>query len=148
VTAHPTDDWTTPQARNLATELGTSLDSIRFLLRDRDGKYSPAFDAVFRSEEIHILQTAPQTPRMNAHCERLIHTLRHELRDHVLIINEAHARRLLAAYERHYNNHRPHQTRSQLPPNSEPATVHDLQAHKVQRTRVLGGLVNQYRYTA
>jgi hypothetical protein len=56
---------------------------MRFLLRDRDGKYSPAFDAVFQSEELDILQTAPQTPRMNAHCERVIQTLRHELRDSV-----------------------------------------------------------------
>jgi putative transposase len=105
--AHPTRDWTTQQARNLATDLGTRLGSMRFLLRDRDGKYSPAFDAVFQSEELDILQTAPRTPRMNAHCERVIQTLRHELCDHVLILNEAHARRLLATYQRHYNNHRP-----------------------------------------
>jgi len=110
---------------------------MRFLLRDRDGKYSPAFDAVFQSEEISILQTAPRARRMNAHCERVIQTLRHELSDHLLILNEAHARRLLAIYQRHYNNNRPHQARSQLPPESDqqPATVHHLRAHRVQRTR-------------
>jgi hypothetical protein len=118
VTAHPTRDWATQQARNLATDLGAQLGSMRFLLRDRDGKYSPAFDAVFQSEEIHILQTAPQTPRMNAHCERIIQTLRHELCDHVLILNEAHARPLLANYQQHYyqghyNSHRHHQARRQ-----------------------------------
>jgi hypothetical protein len=150
VTAHPTRDWATQQARNLATDLGARLGSLRILLRDRDGKYSPAFDAVFHAEEIHILQTAPQAPRMNAHCERIIQTLRHELCDHVLVLNEAHARRLLASYQRHYNDHRPHQARNQLPPDSDqqPATVHHLQPHRLRRTRILGGLINEYRYIA
>jgi transposase InsO family protein len=150
VTAQPTRDWTTQQARNLAAEVGTRLDSLRFLLRDRDDKYSPAFDTVFQSEEINILKTAPRAPRMNAHCERIIQTLRHELCDHLLILNTAHARELLATYRRHYNDHRPHQARSQLPPNTEqqPTTIHDLDARRVHRTRILGGLINKYRYTA
>ena len=87
---------------------------------------------------------------MNAHGERIIRTLRHELCDHVLILNEAHARHLLATYQQHYNNHRPHQARSQLPPNTEQqsAPVHHLHAHRPQRTRLFGGLINEYRYTA
>jgi hypothetical protein len=150
VTAHPTQDWTTQQARNLAADLDTRLDSMRFLLRDRDGNYSPTFDAVSHAEEIDILQTAPRTPRMNAHCERIIRTPRHELCDHVLILNEAHARHLLDTYQQHYNNHRPHQARRQLPPNTEQqsAQVHHLHAHRPQRTRLFGGLINEYRYTA
>jgi len=150
VTAHPTRDWATQQARNLASDLGARLSSLRFLLRDRDGKYSPAFDAVFLAEEINILKTAPRAPRMNAHCERIIQTLRHELCDHVLVLNEVHARRLLTTYQHHYNSHRPHQARSQLPPDSDrqPDTVHQLQADRVQRTRILGGLINEYRYAA
>jgi transposase len=150
VTAHPTRDWTTQRARNLATALGPRVGSMRFLLRDRDGKYSPAFDAVFHSEEIDILQTAPRAPRMNAHCERVIQTLRHELCDHVLILNEAHATRLLATYQRHYNKHRPHQSRRQLPPDHDrqPAPIHHLQAHRLDRTRILGGLINEYRHIA
>jgi transposase len=137
VTAHPTRDWTTQQARNLATALGTRLDSRRFLLRARNNKYSPAFDAVFQADSINILQTAPRAPRMNAHCERVIPTLRHELYDHVLILNDTHARQLLATYCHHYNDHRPHQARSQLPPSSDrqPATVHNLQARRLRRTR-------------
>jgi hypothetical protein len=112
VTAHPTRDWATQQARNLATDLGARLGATRFLSRDRDAKYSPAFDAVLHAEEIHILPTAPQAPPMNAQCERIIQTLRHELCDHVLVLNEAHARRLLTNYQRHYNDHRPHQART------------------------------------
>jgi putative transposase len=70
-----------------------------------------------------------------------------KLFDHVLILNQAHARQLLATYQRHYNNHRPHQTRNQLPPNTDqqPATIHDLQTHKVQHTHILDSLINEYR---
>jgi transposase InsO family protein len=89
---------------------------MRFLLRDRDGKYSPAFDAVFQAEDMHILKTAPRAPHMNADCERVIRTLRHELCDHVLVLNEAHARSLLSTFQCHYNHHRPHQSRKQLFP--------------------------------
>jgi hypothetical protein len=123
---------------------------MRFLLRDRDGKYSPAIYAIFHAEEIDILPTAPQTPRMNSHCERVIQTLRHELYDHVPVLNEAHAHRLLATFKRHYSMHRPHQARGQLPPETDqpPAIIHHRQAHRAHRTSILGGLVNEYRYIA
>jgi putative transposase len=87
---------------------------------------------------------------MNTHCERVIKTLRSELCDHMLILNEPHAREILARYQRHYNEHRPHQARHHPPPESDqqPATVPDLHARRLQRTRVFGGLVNEYRYTA
>jgi putative transposase len=150
VTAHPSRSWAAQQARNLAADLDTRLDSLRFLLRDRDDKYSPAFDAIFQADEKDILKTAPRAPRMNAHCERIIRTLRSEICDHVLILNASHAREILGRYRRHYNEHRPHQSRHQLPPNIDqhPATMHDLEARRVVRTRVLGGLINEYRYTA
>ena len=150
VTTHPTRDWTTQQARNLAYDLGIRLDSLRFLLRDRDDKYSPSFDAVFQTEEMDILKTAPRAPRMNAHCERIIKTLRNELCDHVLILSQSHARQVLAAYQRHYNEHRPHQARQQLPPDADqqPATTHDLSPRRLLRTRVRGDLINEYSYAA
>lgn len=116
VTANPTQDWTTQQARNLTTDLGVDLSALRFLLRDRDTKYSAAFDTVFRADDIDVLTSAPQAPKMNAHCERVIRTLRTEVCDHILILNETHARQVLAEYQRHYNQHRPHQARQQRPP--------------------------------
>ena len=84
------------------------------------------------------------------HRERIIQTLRHELCDQVLVLNEAHARQLLATYRRHYNDHRPHQARNQLPPDTDrqPPTVHHLHTHRLRRTCVLGGLINEYRYAA
>ncbi|MER7178379.1 integrase core domain-containing protein [Streptomyces hyaluromycini] len=150
VTAHPTRDWTVRQARNLAVDMGIRMESLRFLLRDRVGKYGEAFDGVFQAEDMEILKSAPRAPRMNAHCERIIGSIRREVLDHVLIANEAHARKVLAAYERHHNEHRPHQARHQLPPEAheQPATVHDLDIRKVLRTRILGGLINEYRYAA
>ncbi len=72
---------------------------------------------------------------MNAHCERIIDSIRREVLDHVLIANEAHAREVRAAYKRHHNEHRPHQARHQLPPEAheQPATVHDLDTRKIAR---------------
>jgi putative transposase len=150
VTTHPTRDWTVQQARNLATDLGTWMESLRFLLRDRDGKYGEAFDAVFEAEELRVIKSAPQAPRMNAHCERIIGTIRRKVLDHILITGEAHARQVLAAYQMHYNTHRPHQSRDQLPPEARehPAAVHDLKTRKLLRTQILGGLIHEYRYAA
>jgi putative transposase len=148
VTEHPTQDWTTQQARNLTAVFGKH--SFRFLLRDRDGKYSSAFDAVFRAEEMDTLTSAPQAPRMNAHCERVIRTLRSEVCDHVLILNETHARQVLAEYQRHYNQHRPHQARQQRPSefHQQSDTARTASTCAPRRTNVLNGLINEYRYAA
>ncbi|MEU2741151.1 integrase core domain-containing protein [Streptomyces sp. NPDC007095] len=148
VTAHPSAAWTVQQARNLAMTQGCRTDSLRFLLRDRDSKYTRSFDAVFEAEDMEILLSPPRAPRANAICERVVGTLRREVPDRVLICNEAHAQAVLTDYIRHYNGRRPHQSRAQLPPASdEPptaATVTDLQAHRIRRRPVLGGLVNEY----
>ncbi|WP_368656231.1 integrase core domain-containing protein [Streptomyces viridosporus] len=95
------------------------MESLRFLLRERDGTYGAAFDTVFEAEELEVILNAPRVPRMNAHGERIIGSIRREMPDHVLMVNEAHARQVLAAYRRHYNTHRPHQARQQLPPDAE-----------------------------
>ncbi|WP_231648592.1 integrase [Saccharothrix sp. NRRL B-16348] len=76
VTAHPTQAWTTQQARNLADDLGHRKQSLRFLLRDCDGKYSQTFDTVFQADDLHVIKSAPQAPWMNAHCEQVIGTIR------------------------------------------------------------------------
>lgn len=128
--------------------LGCRMDSLRFLLRDRDTKYTHAFDAVFQADDMEILLSPPRAPRANAICERAVGTLRREILDHILIYNEAHAAQVLTEYIQHYNGHRPHQSRRQLPPDSaEPpvqATVTDFQAHPIRRQSILGGLINEY----
>ncbi|WP_035851050.1 integrase core domain-containing protein [Kitasatospora azatica] len=150
VTAHPTAQWATQQARNLAADLGSRVESLRFVLRDPDSKYTASFDAVFEAEEMGVLISAPRAPRMNAHCERVIGTIGREVLDHVLIMNEAHARQVLAEYRDHYNRHRPHRSRDQRPPEiqEQPAVLHQFDPVRLLRTRVLGGVVNEYRYAA
>jgi putative transposase len=153
VTTHPTAQWATQQARNLAGNLGSRVESLRFVLRDRDRKYTGSFDAVFEAEEMEVLRSAPQAPqapRMNAHCERVIGTIRREVLDHILVMNEAHARRVLAEYQEHYNRHRPHRSRDQLPPDAQeqPCAVHDFEARRLVRTRVLAGVIHEYRYAS
>ncbi|CAM5610469.1 integrase core domain-containing protein [Streptomyces hirsutus] len=97
VTAHPTGQRTVQQARNLAVEPGPRPKSPRFLVRDRDAQYTDSFDAVFAADGIKAVRTAPRTPRMNAHGERVVETLRREVLDHLLIRNETPARRVLNA---------------------------------------------------
>jgi putative transposase len=79
VTTNPTGSWVVQQARNLAMDLGTMMDTLEFVIRDRDSKYTLAFDGVFDAEGIQVIKTPPQAPRANAICERVIGTLRGEL---------------------------------------------------------------------
>ncbi|WP_236650231.1 integrase core domain-containing protein [Kutzneria albida] len=150
VTAHPTAQWATQQARNLASDLGSRVESLRFVLRDRDSKYTASFDAVFEAKEMKVLLSTPQSPRMNVHCERVIGTIRREALDHVLIMNEVHAGQVLATYQDHYNRHRPHRSRDQRPPDAQEQTraAHDFKARRLVRTHVLGGVINEYRYAS
>ncbi|MET8437478.1 integrase core domain-containing protein [Streptomyces sp900116325] len=87
---------------------------------------------------------------MNAHCKRVIGTVRHQALNHVLLMNQAHGQQVPADFERHYNAHRPHRARGQSPTHAsrQPATVYDLDGHRLLRTRILGGTINQYRYAA
>ncbi|WUH90430.1 integrase core domain-containing protein [Streptomyces sp. NBC_00433] len=150
VTAHPTAKWAVQQARNLTADLGTRVGSVRFVLRDRDSKYTEPSDAVFEAEGIDVLLSTPRAPRMNAHCERVIGIIRREVLDHVLVMNEAHARRVLAEYQHHYNAHRPHRSRDQRPPEAahqQPDRSVGTPG-KLLRTRILGGVINQYQYVA
>ncbi|WP_432049170.1 integrase core domain-containing protein, partial [Streptomyces asiaticus] len=150
VTAHPTAPWATQQARNLATDLGIHMDSLRFLIRDLDSKYTDAFDAVLQTEDIETIKTPVRAPKANAHCERAIGTLHREALDRILILGEAHARQVPATYQRHYNTHRPHRARYQLPPQAygQPPPVLEPASHRILRTRILGGVINEYRYAA
>jgi putative transposase len=147
VTAHPTGPWTTQAARNVLMDTDTGTQGIRFLIRDRGSQFTDAFDAVFADAGLRVLKSPPQAPKANAHCERFIGTLRRELLDQTLILNERHLRRTRTSYLEHYNEHRPHRALNQLcPPQTEagPPRPIDLAEHHLHRTAVLGGLINEY----
>jgi putative transposase len=150
ITAHPDGSWTTQAARNFLMDLGQRAASVKFLIRDRAGQFTGSFDAVFTAERIRILASPPQAPRANAVCERLIGTLRRELLDRLLIVNEHHLRQVLTDYLQHYNTARPHRALGQLPPaqsHTRPPQI-DLAEHRVRRRQVLEGLTHEYQIAA
>ena len=142
ITAHPTGDWVTQQARNLLMDLGDRADQLRFLIRDRDSKFTTAFDAVFAGADIRIIRTPARAPRANAIAERFIGTLRRECLDHLLITGPRHLDVVLREYVQHFNTHRPHRSLDQRPPAGGPPGPGT--AIRVLRRDRLGGLVHEY----
>ena len=147
VTAHPTGAWTVQQARNLLMDLGERAARFEFLIRDRDSKFTAVFDEVFAGNGMRIIKTPVRSPRANSFAERYVGTLRRECLDHLLIYGERHLGRILAEYSRHYNEHRPHQSREQRPPLHEPGQTIDVTA-RIKRRQVVHGLINKYRRAA
>jgi putative transposase len=150
ITANPTGAWATQQARNIIETFVERAEPIRFLIHDRDSKFTAGFDEVFRSDGIRTIRPPVRAPRANAFVERWIGTVRHECLDRILIVNRRHLERVLPVYIRHYNKHRPHRSLDQRPPNEEPPpgseTVADL--NHVRRQDLLGGLIHEYKAAA
>jgi putative transposase len=109
VTRYPAGPWLTQLARDLTADLEEAGHRFTHLIRDRDAKFTGAFDAVFAAIGIDVLPTAPQAPRMNAIAERFVRTIRAECTDRMLIIGERHLRATLSEYVKHYNTGRSHQ---------------------------------------
>jgi putative transposase len=144
VSAHPGSAWVTQQARNLAVD--DRLSGTRFLIRDRDAKYSGPFDDVFRSEGVRVIRTPIRAPNASAFAERFVRTVRQECLDHSLVFGERHLERILREYVRHYNRERPHRGRSLETPEPQPGLK--LTEGEVVRVAKLGGLINEYHRIA
>ena len=143
ITAHPTGAWVTQQARNLLMDLDDHAEQFRFLIRDRDGKFTAALNAVFAGADIGIIRTPVRAPRANAIAERFIGTLRRECLDHVLITGPRHLAVVLREYVAHNNTHRPHRSLRQHPPVGHTPRRPGATVRPLRRDR-LGGLVHEY----
>jgi putative transposase len=148
VTANRDGAWVAQQARNLIMTLAEQEQRPRFLIRDRDRKFTAAFDEVFRSEGIRVIRAPIAAPRAKSHAERWVGSVRRECLDRILIVSRSHLERVLREYVIHYNTHRPHRTLEQQPPllKLAPASVRDIAS--VWRRDRLGGLLHEYERAA
>jgi putative transposase len=151
-TAHPTAAWTTQLARNLVMDLHHAGATVKYLIRDRDSRYTAAFDAVFEDEGIATVKTGIRIPRMNAIMERWVRSCRAELLDRMLVLNQAHLLHALHEYETFHNEHRSHRAlraAAPLRPLPEPITEPDrIDRLDIRRCDRLGGILHEYRHAA
>jgi len=147
ITANPDGPWAVQQIRNLLMDLGDRAAGFRFLVRDRAGQFTEAFDAVLADAGIEAVKIPPRCPRANTYAERFVLTARTEVTDRMLIFGRRHLRTILAQYEAHYNGRRPHRSRQLHPPRPD-HPVADLSHQRIQRRPVLGGLINEYERAA
>ncbi|MCA2211738.1 integrase [Jidongwangia harbinensis] len=146
VTAHPTAAWTTQQARNLAADLGERATRFRFLIRDRDTKFTATFDAVLASEGIDVVTTPARTPQANTFAERFVRSVRAECTDQALIYSEHHARTVL---RRLPGSLQPAPATPELGPASTQLRPRRRGRDRpIRRRRVQGGVINECRRAA
>ncbi|HEY8111837.1 MAG TPA: integrase core domain-containing protein [Actinomycetes bacterium] len=151
ITAHPTGQWVTQAARNLLMTMEEHPGRFRFLVRDRDAKFTAAFDAVFGAAGIQVLKVPPRAPRANAYAERWVRTVRTECLDWILIRSTRHLHRVLTVYLHHYNIARPHRSLDLQTPLTVPSPAesrHGVGDQPIECVDVLDGLIHEYRRAA
>ena len=144
VTANPNGRWVTQQARNLVMTLAEQERPVRFLVRDRDNKFTHAFDEVFHSEGIRVIRTPVRAPRAKAHAERWVGSLRRECLDRILIVGRCHLEQVVRTYIGHHNEHRPHRSLEQRPPLVKAPPAEQPPPNQIGRRDRLGGLIHEY----
>jgi transposase InsO family protein len=151
-TSKPDTAWTSQQARNLLMDLGDRSQRRRFLIHDRDTKFTRGFDSIFRSEAIEIIRTPIQAPNANAYAERWIGSVRRECLDRLLIVGRRQLEHVLRVYIRHFNQHRPHRALDLRPPDhasgADPPPTAILYTAQIRRRDLLGGLLHEYEAAA
>jgi putative transposase len=155
ISANPDGAWTTQHARNLVMRLDDERVHVRFLICDRDSKFTASFDEVFRVEGIRVIKAPVRAPRARAHAERWVESLRRECLDQLLILGRRHLERVVDVYAQHYNGHRPHRSLDQRPPLAKPPPIDEPaptnvlpQLDRLRRCDRLGGLLHEYELAA
>jgi putative transposase len=151
ITAKPAGEWVTQQARNLSFVLSDRVRSVKFLIRDRDTKFTGSFDEVFAAEGIEVIRTPVRSPRANAFAERFVGTVRRECLDRMLVVHRRQLEAILREFVTHYNQHRPHRSLAQRAPlalERARLPIRGPDATRLRRTDKLGGLVHEYRLAA
>ena len=149
-TSNPDGKWITQQARNLVMDLEDRNDPVRYLLHDRDTKFTAAFDEVFRAQGVRVIKTPVRAPNANAHAERWVRTVREECLDWLLIFGRRQLERTLSIYTDHYNHQRPHRALALAPPDPRGKLIalpHKTATRVLRRDR-LGGLLHEYSRAA
>jgi putative transposase len=155
VTSSPDGAWVTRQARNLVMHLDDEALSVRYMIRDRDAKFTRDFDEVFRSEGVRVIKAPVRAPKARAHAERWVGSLRRECLNRLLIISRRQLEHVLCEYTTHYNTHRPHRALGQQPPLAKPPPLEERvpsdrppRLDRLHRRDRLGGLVHEYELAA
>jgi transposase InsO family protein len=154
ITTKPDGRWVIQQARNLLMTLDDEAVRPRFLVRDRDSKFTREFDEVFRSQGMRVIKAPVRAPKARARAERWVGSVRRECLDRILIVGRRHLQHVLAAYVVHYNQHRPHRALEQRPPlhrsppNGEQPLAGVIDLDRVRRRDLVGGLIHEYRVAA
>ena len=146
VTTNPNGPWVTQVARNFAAALEEAGRHFRFLIRDRDTKFTASFDEVFASIGVETIRTPMRSPRANAYAERFVRTIRQECLDHLLVVSRRHLESVLDEYVRDYNEARPHRGLQLAQPVPHPGTAPE--GDPVARRDILGGIVHEYERAA
>jgi transposase InsO family protein len=130
--------------------LAERSEPLRFLIRDRDQKFTDGFDDVFRSDGIKVVRTPARAPQANGVAERFVRTVRTECLDWLLVLNQPHLERMLEVFVDHYNRHRPHRAMSLAPPEASRSVASSsaLGDARILRRHRLGGVVHEYSVAA
>jgi putative transposase len=149
-TPNPHSAWVTQQARNLVMQAGEEGRNFGLLIHDRDTKFSSSFDQVFRTEGIEVIRTPAQAPNANAFAERWVRTVRNDCLDRIIIIGRRHLERVLRAYTKHYDEHRPHRALKLASPGGSIANLNGNTntPAAIHRRDLLGGLIHEYQQAA
>jgi putative transposase len=138
----------TQQARNLLMNLEGQADGLKFLIRDRDAKFTAASGAVFTAMGVRIIKTPIQAPQANAIAERWIASARRECPDRTLITSERHLQLVLDEYAGPCNTHRPHRALQQNPPAGRARPPIEMTSMRILRSDRLGGLIREHVHVA